>query len=204
MGVRLIALFLLAAASLLSQATANADIIRCNDANGNTLYTDSACPAGMRVVGSPSFPQSCTTEICERHRERDLKEAYERVRAEREQLAAYTAERHKREIEDRWLDEARHEAELRNRKEASSDEVLYPAYPLVGIPWRCGTHCIAFPRHRHLPLSGFGDVDHEHHPMKSPGDRRDFRAAVNEPRHLLRSTATGRRTVPSGRLAINE
>jgi uncharacterized protein DUF4124 len=58
MRVRLIALFLLAAASLLSQVTANADIIRCNDANGNTLYTDSACPAGMRVVGSPSFPQT--------------------------------------------------------------------------------------------------------------------------------------------------
>jgi hypothetical protein len=199
MRVRLIALFLLAAASLLSQATANADIIRCNDANGNTLYTDSACPAGMRVVGSPSFPQSCTTEDCERRRERDLKETHERVRAEREQLAAYTAERHKREIEDRWLDEARYEAELRSGRagQASSDEVLYPAYPLVGIPWRCGTHCIAFPQHRHLPLSRVGDVDHEHHHMKSPGDRRDVRAAGNEPRHLHRGT------VPSGRLAIN-
>lgn len=206
MRVRLIALFLLAAASLLSQATANADIIRCNDANGNTLYTDSACPAGLRVVGSTSFPQSCTTEDCERRHERDLKEAHERVRAEKEQLAAYTAERHKREIEDRWLDEARYEADLRRgeARQVSSDEVLYSAYPLVGIPWRCGTHCFPFPQHRHLPLSRIGDIDHGHHHMKSPGDRRDARAAGNEPRHLQRSTATGRRTVPSGRLAINE
>ncbi len=197
MRVRLIALFLLAAASLLSQAPANADIIRCNDANGNTLYTDSACPAGMRVVGSTSLPQSCTTEDCERRRERDLKEAHERIRAEKEQLAAYTAERHKREIEDRWLDEARYEAELRSgeARQASADEGLYPAYPLVGIPWRCGTHCFPFPHHRHHSLSRIGDVDHGHHHMKIPDERGG--AAGNEPRHLHRGT------VPSGRLAIN-
>jgi len=205
MRVRLITLFLLAAASLLSQATANADIVRCNDANGNTLYTDSACPVGTRVVGSTSFPQSCTTEDCERRRERDLKDAQERVRTEKEQLAAYTAERHKREIEDRWLDEARYEAELRSAeaRQAPSDEGLYPAYSFVGTPWRCGAHCLPFPRHRHVALSGIGNVDHAHRHMKNPDVRRDLRAAGNEPRHLLRSTATVNRTVQSGRLAIH-
>jgi Domain of unknown function (DUF4124) len=205
MRVRIIALFLLAAASLLSQATANADILRCNDANGNTLYTDSACPAGMRVVGSTSLPQSCTTEDCERSRERDLKEAYQRIRTEKEQLAAYAAERHKREIEDRWLDEVRYEAELRSGEagQASSDQVLYPVYPLVGIPLRCGRHCLPFPQHRRFPVSGIGDVDHGHHHMNSPGDRLDVGAASNEPRHPQRSTATGQHSVPSGRLAIN-
>jgi hypothetical protein len=202
MRVRLTTLFLLAAASVLSQATANADIIRCNDPNGNALYTDSTCPAGTRVVRSMSFPQSCTTEDCERRRERDLKDAHERLRAEKEQLAAYTAERQKREIEDGWRDEARYEAELRSveARQAPSDEGLYPAYWLVGTPWRCGAHCFPFPRHRHVARSRIG---HGHHDMKNPDERRDLRAAGNDPRHLLRSTATENRTVQSGRLAIN-
>ena len=202
MRVRLITLFLLAAASVLSLATANADIIRCNDANGNALYTDSTCPAGTRVVRSMSIPQSCTTEDCERRRERDLKDAQERLRAEKEQLAAYTAERQKREIEDRWRDEARYEAELRSveARQAPSEEGLYPAYWFVGTPWKCGAHCAAFPRHRHVALSGIG---HGHRHMRNPGEPRDPRAAGNEPRHLLRSAATENRTVQSGRLAVN-
>ena len=150
MCVRFIALLLLTTASLLSQAQANADIIRCGDANGNTLFTDTGCPTGMRNVGATSFAQSCSTEDCARRRERDLKEAQERVRAEKEELAAYTAERHKQEIEERWLDEARHEAELRDGKAkqaASNDEGIYPAYPLIGFR-SCGLHCLAFPHHR--------------------------------------------------------
>ena len=202
MRVRLITLFLLAAASLLSQATANADIIRCNDAIGNALYTDSACPAGTRVVRSMSFPQSCTTEDCERRRERDLKDAQERLRAEKEQLAAYTAERQKREIEDRRRDEARYEAELRSveARQAPSDEGFYPAYWFVGTPWRCGADCFASPRHRLVARSRIG---HGYQHMKNPAERRDHRAAGNEPRHLLRSTAAENRTVQSGRLALN-
>jgi len=197
MRVRLIALLLLTAASLLSQAQANADIIRCNDANGNTLYTDSACPAGMRVVGSTSFPQSCAAEDCERRRERDFKEAQERVRAEKEELAAYTAERHKQEIEDRWLDEARYEAELRDwkaRQAAANDEGLYPVYPLTGFR-RCGLRCLAFPHHGPRLLTRISDIDHKNHHVKIPDERRD--ATGNEPRHPHRGT------VPSGRLAIN-
>jgi hypothetical protein len=194
MRVRLIALLLLTTASLLSQAPANADIIRCNDANGKTLYTDSACPVGMRAVSVTSFPQSCTTEDCERRRESDLKEALERVRAEKEQLAAYSAERNKREIEDRWLDEARYEAELRDgkaRQAASNDEGLYPVYPLTGFR-RC---CLAFPHHWPRLLTRISDIDHKNHHMKIPDERRG--AAGNERRHLHRGT------VPSGRLAIN-
>jgi hypothetical protein len=189
MRARLIALFLLAAAGLLSHATANADILRCNDANGNTLYTDSTCPAGMRAGSVPSFPQSCTTEDCERRRENDLKEAYERVRAEKEQLAAYTAERHKRETEDRRLDEARYEAELRGTQAAqvSHDEAVYPGYPIVGIPSRCGKRCFSIPQHRRI-----GNVDRHDH-MKGRGGHRALRAFGNEPRRTLRGTTAGKR-----------
>ena len=203
MRVRLIALSLLAAASLLSQATANAEIIRCNDASGNTLYTDSGCPPGNRVVGSPSIMQSCASGDCERRRERDLMNAHERIRAEKEQLAAYTAERHKREIEDRWLDEARYEAQLRSVEamQAPSDEGFYPAYSFVGTPWRCGARCLPLSRHRHVAHSRIGNADHGHRHMKNPDERRDLRG--NEPRHLLSSTTSGNRAVQSSRLAIN-
>ncbi len=182
MRARLIALFLLTAAGLPSYATANADVIRCADANGNTLYTDSACPVGMRAVSVTSFPQSCATEDCERRRERDLKEASERVRAEKEQLAVYTAERRKREIEDRRLEEARYEAELRSAEavRASPDEAVYPAYPIVGIASKCGMRCFP-PQHRRLPPSRIGNVEHGHHHMKSAGVRRDVRPVGNEP-----------------------
>jgi hypothetical protein len=175
MRTRLISFFLLAAAGLLSHSTANADILRCSDAKGSTLYTDSACPAGMRAVRATPLPQSCSTEDCERLRERDIEQARERLRAEKEQLAAYTAERHKRELEDRWLDEARYEAQLRSAAavQASYDEAVYPVYPLVGIPARCGRHCLTNP-HRRV-------------------GQRAVHAAGNEPRRTLRGTTAGKR-----------
>ena len=178
---RLIALLLLATAGPMSQAQANADIVRCNDSNGNTLFTDTGCPPGMRVVGAKSFAQSCSTEDCERRRERDLKEAQERLRAQKEELAAYTAERHKQEIEDRWLDEARYEAKLRDgkaRQVASNDEGLYPIYPLTGFR-QCRLHCLAFAHDRpHSPIR-----------IKNPDERRKLRSAGDEPLHPMQKLA---------------
>ena len=183
MRARLIEFFLLAAAGLLSYTTANADIIRCSGANGNTLYTDSSCPAGMHAVGVTSLPQTCATDDCERRREREGAEARERVRAEKEQLAAVTAERHKREIEDRWLDEARYEAELRSADAAqvATAEAVYPVYPVIGIPGRCGRHCLPNPQHRRVG----NDNRHDH--MKSGGNHGAIRAAGDERVRVMRA-----------------
>ena len=196
MRERLIATFLLAAAGLLSHAAANATVIRCSDASGNTLYTDSACPAGMRAVGVASIPQSCTTQECEQRRERELKEAYERVRAEKEQLAAYTAERHQRDLEYRWLDEARYEAQMRGTEgsHASADEPIYPGYPIVSVPLRCGMHCSSFPHHGHPPVHGIGDTDRGHHGIKNPRNRVAVRAPGNEPPRMV-GAITGRHSM---------
>jgi hypothetical protein len=152
MPARLFALSLLAVAGVLMHATAHAEVLRCNDANGKTLYTDSACPAGMRAVRAAVIPQACTTEDCERRREREVALAHERVRAEKEQLAAFTAERHKREIEERWIDEARYEAELRSAAATPIEpaEVYYPAYPLYGYGGICGKRCIKNPPRHHV------------------------------------------------------
>jgi hypothetical protein len=148
MRAQLIALSVLAVAGL--SGAANADVVRCSDANGKTLYTDAACPAGAHAVGAISIPQSCASEDCERHRERDLMDARERLRAEKEQLATYTADRHQREIEERRLDESRYEAELRSVQAVpvTADEVVYPLYPLGGLASRCGRHCPAGQPHR--------------------------------------------------------
>ena len=169
MRARLISFFLLAAAGLLSHGAANAEVIRCHDAIGSTLYTDSACPAGMRAVGATPLPQSCSTADCERRRERDIGQAHERLRAEKEQLAAYTADRHKRELEDRWLDEVRYEAEL-SSAQAATAETVYPAYFLVGIPARCRNHCLGLPRHHRFPVSAAGEIDHSQHHLQGSGN----------------------------------
>jgi hypothetical protein len=179
---RLVATFLLAVAGLLSNAAANAAVIRCSDASGNTLYTDSACPAGMRAVGAAAIKPSCTTQECEQRRERELMEAFERVRAEKELLAAYVAERSKRDLEYRWLEEARYEAQMRDTEvpNASAYEPIYPGYPIVGV--------------RHRPVHGIGDTDRGHHGIKNHGNRDSVRALGKEsPR--MPGAMTGRRSM---------
>jgi hypothetical protein len=152
MRVQFIAVCLLSAGGALFQAAANAEVTRCGDANGKTLYTDSACPAGMHAVRVTPVAQTCASEECERRREREIEGAHDRARAEKDQLAAYTTERYRRETEDRRLDEARYEAELRSMQTvpASSDEVVYPVYPIAGYPSRCGKHCFTPPRPRRV------------------------------------------------------
>jgi len=179
MRARLIALSLLAAAGILPSAAANAEVFRCSDADGKTLYTDSACPAGMHAAVVGSIAQACVSEDCERRRESELAQANERVRVEKEQLAFYTADRRKREIEDRWVDEARYEAELRSMQSAPASPVeavypIYPAYPVAGISSKCGRHCLKSPGRR---------LTHQHasHPASRPAPepRRNARSPMD-------------------------
>lgn len=183
MREQLIAISLLAAAGLLSHGAANAAVMRCSDARGNTLYTDSACPAGMRAVDVTSLPQSCTTEECDRRRAREIDAARERLRAQKEELAAYAAERHRREIEYRSLDEARYAAELSSIEttQAPANEVVYPGYPIVGFPVQCGMHCLSARRH-HKPIQGINRVGEEHHGIKGSGNRVAIRSGGVQPR----------------------
>ena len=163
MRMRLFALSLLVAAGFVSHTAANAEVLRCSDAAGRTLYTDSACPAGMHAAGATSLPQACTTEDCDRRREREIAEARDRLRAEKAELATYAAVRHQREMEDRRLDEARYEAELRSAAvvPVASEDAVYPVYPIVGFPSRCGKHCLAPLRHHHIPTSAAHGSRHD-------------------------------------------
>lgn len=145
---------------------AHADILRCRDAGGKTLFTDTKCPDGTQVVATTPTPQACTTGECDRRRERDLQEARQRARAEKEELAAMTAERHRKEIADRQLDEARYEAEMRMQAYAGSQEpTVYPVYyPAVGYLARCGRHCLTPHPHRH----GQANIGMAGNPVQQP------------------------------------
>jgi hypothetical protein len=186
MREQLIAISLLAAAGLLSHGAANAGVMRCSDAGGNTLYTDSACPAGMRAAEVTSLPQSCTTQDCDRRRALEIDAARERLRAEKEELAAYAAERHRREIEDRSLDEMRYAAELSSIEatRAPANDVVYSGYPIVGFPMRCGMHCLSSRRH-HKPGQGINRVGEEHHGIKGSGNRIAVRTGGVQPRRAM-------------------
>ncbi|HVY05291.1 MAG TPA: DUF4124 domain-containing protein [Burkholderiales bacterium] len=172
---------------------AHADILRCKDTNGKTLFTDSKCPDGMQVVAATPTPQACTTQECDKRRERDLMEAKARARADREELAAMVAARNRREIEDRRIDEARYEAELNAAAMAPPgiDEAaypIYPVYPIVGYPARCGTHCLNGPRHHHPGAAGV-KIGQNNQPGHNPTV---MRSAANEPRAISRSPSSGR------------
>jgi hypothetical protein len=193
MRERLFATFLLAGACLLASFSAIAGVTRCTDTNGTTLYTDSTCPAGMRTSYIASFPPACSSEDCERRRERDLEEANVRVRAEKEQLAAYTAERRKRELEDRWMDDARYQRDLREAAgPPSSEEPVYADYSIAGIPLRCGMRCRKFPRRHAAQTRRVNKSEREHHRMKAPANAVAIRATGNEPSRPARATTAKR------------
>ena len=200
MRERLIATFLLASAGLLANFSADAGVLRCTDSNGKTLYTDSVCPGGMRTSYLASLPQICATEDCERRRERELAEANVRVTADKEQLAAYTAERRKRELEDRWMDEARYQSELREAagSRVSWDEPIYADYSTVGIPWRCGVQCKTFPHRRGAQIHRVNRSEGGHHRMKVPGNAAAIHAAGNERPRPFRAI-TVKRVMPNWR-----
>ncbi|HEX4984761.1 MAG TPA: DUF4124 domain-containing protein [Burkholderiales bacterium] len=185
---RLACSVLLAASALLSPAAADAGVLRCTDGAGKTLYTDSACPAGMHAVGTSIAAAACATPECERRRELDLEQANARLRADKEELAAMTAARQQREMEERRLDEQRYEAQLRSAAmlpEPANDAVYYPAYPGVVYPALCRGPLCFNDRHHHRPVAGVKAGD--------PGNRHNGRFAMripgNEPKSAIRGTA---------------
>ena len=170
-----------ACAGLFCHTVVHAEVLRCMDVAGKTLYTDAACPAGMQAASHLSLPESCATGDCEHRREREFNEANDRLRAEKKRLAEYAAERQQRELEYQWLAEARLEAELSQAQiaQARADEIVYAAYPLVGFAGRCGKRCAASNRPRPHAVGG---VEHKHRTSKNPGRRVDLRQPALEPR----------------------
>jgi hypothetical protein len=186
----------LALSGLLTAGTVHADIFRCSDAAGKTLYTNFPCPGGTRTINTLPSPQACTSSECDERRERELTEGRDRARAEKEELAALGREHRRREIDEQRWDEARYEAASGDAQAAQgvADEVVYPGYAIGAYPVRCRTNCLNTVGHRRLPIGAHAPGNQGDHHGKGNGVRPVNRPAGNE-RRLASSVVTPHRSV---------
>ena len=196
MRIRKIVTFLLVFSSLLIAGTVHADIFRCNDADGKTLYTNFPCPGGTRTINTLPAQQACTTAECDQRRERELTEARDRARAEKEELAALAREHRRRDIDEQRWDEARYAAASGDAQtgQGVADEAGYPVYAIGGYPARCRTHCLNTVGHRRVPIGAHAPGNHDDHHGKGSGVRSSAHTAGNE-RRLASNVITPHRTV---------
>ena len=156
MPKRTTVLVLLAAAGLFAHCAAHADVFRCSGAAGKILYTDRPCPGGMQTTDVTTAVQVCGSADCLRRREREYREAEERRRAEREELAAIWEERHRRAREEALLEALRPRVVMVPAP-AAPPEYFDPGYVVVGGALRTpclGPHCLRPSHHRaHRPRS---------------------------------------------------
>jgi hypothetical protein len=152
-----IALF---AALVTLASMAHADIYRCVDGDGNTLYSDTPCSRNAKSTSNiTEGVGACTTAQCEEQRRQQADEARQRVRAEKEELNALVNKRRETDAdyqrERARLDELRYRQALEDRLATMADQAAqgmnnpysdypgYPVYPIVTRP--CGRHCKPFP-----------------------------------------------------------
>jgi len=137
---------LVAASALLASSGADAEVFRCVDRAGKSVYTDRPCPSGSRAEDVITSAKVCGSADCLERQERKQERArQERVRLEREQMDALIAEQERRR---RAEEEARRlEAELRARVAAAApvQPVVEPDYLVYVSGLLCtGPRC--FPR----------------------------------------------------------
>jgi len=143
---------------------AQADIYRCVDADGTTLYSDMPCARNAKAKANITEEVgACTTPQCEEQRRQQAEEARQRVRAEKDELNDAVAKRRQAgvdyERERILIEEQRSRKALEDRLAAMADQAAqgtstpyydypgYPVYPIVGRP--CGRHCKPFPQPTH-------------------------------------------------------
>ena len=166
MSLRHSAAYLLVAGLSLVHGVAHADIFRCVDQDGKTLFSDSPCPQGMRTTDVTSDPPVCAKEEC----------------AQREGLRREDAER-QRELEDRFAASRRIESlerEIENLRSAQStpaqsapieevvEQPIYPTYIIPLVRGGCnGRACLE--RGYRPPHNHDGDCDHRNHDVGHSG-----------------------------------
>jgi len=140
---------------------AQADIYRCVDADGTTLYSDTPCARDAKAKANITEEVgACTTPQCEEQRRQQAEEARQRVRAEKDELNEAVAKRRQAgvdyERERILIEEQRSRKALEDRLADLADQAAqgtstpyydypgYPVYPIVGRP--CGRHCKPFPQ----------------------------------------------------------
>src|ERR1700674_1731396 len=153
----------------------HADVYRCIQPDGKTLYSDSPCPReAVQKSNISAAIGLCSTAECESRRQQTVEDARQRLRAEKEELAELTAKRRLAELEAERarLDELRYRQSVETRLAAAADDAAnaaayspyYPVFPISGGVRPCGSRCLK-PQHRPrqptLPLA----VRERGHPM---------------------------------------
>ena len=142
-------------------SAARADIYRCVDADGNTLYSDTPCARGTKSKANiTESVGACTTAQCEEQRRRQSDEARQRLRAEKEELNdAATRRRQADAAYERERTEQLYRKALEDRLAAMADQAVqgsnnlyyeYPGYPVYPIANRPCVRCRPTP----LPVPG--------------------------------------------------
>jgi hypothetical protein len=73
----------------------HADVYRCIGPDGKTLYSDSPCPReAVQKSNISAAVGLCSTAECEAKRQQAVQDARERLRAEKQELAEFSARRH--------------------------------------------------------------------------------------------------------------
>lgn len=114
---------------------ASAEIFRCIDKDGTTLYGDSPCPSGS--VAAKTITQQigeCTTPDCLAARKQREQEAWQRLQADKEESARYRELRLR--DEEQQLRAAAESARLAALEAQMQDRPGYqePAYPWIFYP----------------------------------------------------------------------
>ena len=154
---------------------AQADVFRCVDASGQTLYSDKPCPKdAVSKSNITSEIGACSGSDCAAQRRQEAAEARERLRSEKEEAALLgerreradlAAERERARIEAERARAAREALDARltameNAPAEPSTYPIYPAYPIYPVVPNYPRH--ARPHHRPQdPVANRRDRDKE-------------------------------------------
>lgn len=166
MRVHHISIVTLTTACLFAHVHAYADIFRCDGADGKLIFTNIACPDGTRPTTVVRSAETCNSAQCER----EQREAPERVKADKDELAVDAEKRHRR-------DEQAIPVESLDAQEIIKPEPIdlgaaIPSYP-IGVP----PTVIVLPPSYHRPPHhhpdhhhGGQDHDGQHHDGNHVGE----------------------------------
>jgi Domain of unknown function (DUF4124) len=142
-------------------SAARADIYRCVDADGNTLYSDTPCARSAKSTANiTESVGACTTAECEEQRRQQSDEARQRLRAEKEELNDAAARRRQADAAyERERADLLYRKALEDRLAAMADQAVqgsnnlyydYPGFPVYPIAPRPCVRCRPTP----LPVPG--------------------------------------------------
>ena len=142
-------------------SAARADIYRCVDADGSTLYSDTPCARNAKSKANiTESVGACATAQCEEQQRQQANEARQRLRAEKEELNDAVSRRRQADAAyERERTEQLYRKALEDRLAAMADQAVqgannlyydYPGYPIYPIANRPCVRCRPTP----LPVPG--------------------------------------------------